>query len=74
MGAFSLSHILVVALLVIILFGRGKVAELMGDVGKGFRSFKKAMSEDDAVQSAPRVESRAESAPKVAAAAPAQDA
>ena len=35
MGAFSLSHILVVALLALLLFGRGKLSELMGDVGKG---------------------------------------
>ena len=73
MGAFSLSHILVVALLVVILFGRGKMAELMGDVGKGIRSFKKAMSEDDAARSAPRVENRTENAQKIAA-APTQDA
>lgn len=38
--------ILIVALLLII-FGRGKISELMGDVAKGIKSFKKGISEDD---------------------------
>jgi sec-independent protein translocase protein TatA len=70
MGTFSLAHILVVALLAVLLFGRGKVSELMGDLGKGIRSFKKSMAEDDA---APKVEGRAEPA-KLASHAPARDA
>ena len=38
--------ILIVALLLII-FGRGKISELMGDIAKGIKSFKKGISEDD---------------------------
>ncbi|NOZ43292.1 MAG: twin-arginine translocase TatA/TatE family subunit [Alphaproteobacteria bacterium] len=40
-------QIAIVALLVLILFGRGKISDLMGDVAKGIRSFKKGLSEDD---------------------------
>jgi sec-independent protein translocase protein TatA len=47
MGSFSIWHWLIVILLVMVLFGRGKVSELMGDVAKGIKSFKKGMAEDD---------------------------
>jgi sec-independent protein translocase protein TatA len=40
-------QIIIVVALVVILFGRGKISELMGDVAKGVRSFKKGMKEDD---------------------------
>lgn len=40
-------QILIVALLVLVLFGRGKISDLMGDVAKGIKSFKKGMNEDD---------------------------
>ncbi len=42
----SIWQILLVVLLVVILFGRGKISSLMGDVAKGIKSFKKGMSED----------------------------
>jgi sec-independent protein translocase protein TatA len=45
MGSFSAWHWVVVALVVLILFGRGKISETMGDFGKGIRSFKKGGSE-----------------------------
>ncbi|PZQ14994.1 MAG: twin-arginine translocase TatA/TatE family subunit [Ancylobacter novellus] len=45
----SLTHWLVVAVLVLLLFGRGKISELMGDMAKGIKSFKKGMAEDDDV-------------------------
>ncbi|WP_020178456.1 twin-arginine translocase TatA/TatE family subunit [Methylopila sp. M107] len=45
----SLSHWLIVAVLVMLLFGRGKISELMGDMAKGIKSFKKGMAEDDDV-------------------------
>ncbi len=47
MGAFSIWHILIVALLVVLLFGRGKISDLMGDVAKGIKSFKKGLSDED---------------------------
>ena len=43
----SLPHLIVLALVVLLLFGRGKISDLMGDVAKGIKSFKKGMAEDD---------------------------
>ena len=43
----SWSHILIVLVLFVLLFGRGKISELMGDVAQGIKSFKKGMAEDD---------------------------
>jgi sec-independent protein translocase protein TatA len=40
-------QILLVVALVVLLFGRGKISDLMGDVAKGIKSFKKGMAEDD---------------------------
>ena len=42
----SLWQIAVVIVLVILLFGRGKISSLMGDVAKGIKSFKKGMASD----------------------------
>ena len=42
----SFWQILIVAVLVVLLFGRGKISGLMGDVAKGIKSFKKGMAED----------------------------
>ena len=42
----SIWQILIVVVLVVILFGRGKISGLMGDVAKGIKSFKKGMAED----------------------------
>ncbi|MGE0223443.1 MAG: twin-arginine translocase TatA/TatE family subunit [Acetobacteraceae bacterium] len=47
MGSFSIWHWLVVLLVVLLLFGGGKVSSLMGDFAKGIKSFKKNMAEDD---------------------------
>ena len=47
MGSFSIWHWLVVLLVVLLLFGSGKVSSLMGDFAKGIKSFKKNMAEDD---------------------------
>ncbi len=43
----SFWQIAIVVLLLVLLFGRGKISDLMGDVAKGIKSFKKGMSEDD---------------------------
>ena len=45
MGEFSLAHILVVAVVALVLFGRGKVSSLMGEVGRGISAFKKGIGE-----------------------------
>ena len=39
-------QIAIVVALVVLLFGRGKISELMGDVAKGIKSFKKCMSDE----------------------------
>ncbi|WP_372426764.1 twin-arginine translocase TatA/TatE family subunit [Salinarimonas chemoclinalis] len=43
----SLWQIIVVGLLVVLLFGRGKISAMMGDVAQGIKAFKKGMSEDE---------------------------
>jgi sec-independent protein translocase protein TatA len=40
-------HWLIVLAIVLLLFGRGKIPELMGDVAKGIKSFKKGMTDED---------------------------
>lgn len=48
MGSFSIWHWLIVLAVVVLLFGgRGKISQVMGDFGKGLKSFKKSMREDD---------------------------
>ncbi|MEM0944096.1 MAG: twin-arginine translocase TatA/TatE family subunit [Pseudomonadota bacterium] len=42
----SIWQILIVVILLVLLFGRGKISALMGDVAKGIKSFKKGMAED----------------------------
>ena len=51
---FSVWQIAIVAIVVLVLFGRGRISEMMGDFGKGISSFKKGMNEDvDAGSSKP---------------------
>ncbi|MDX2264459.1 MAG: twin-arginine translocase TatA/TatE family subunit [Hyphomicrobiales bacterium] len=40
-------QLLIVVVLIVLLFGRGKISELMGDVAKGIKSFKKGLSEEE---------------------------
>jgi sec-independent protein translocase protein TatA len=47
MGSFSIWHWLIVLAVVLLLFGRGKIPELMGDVAKGIKNFKSGMAEDE---------------------------
>ena len=47
MGSCSVWHWLIGLVIVLVLFGRGKIPELMGDVAKGIKSFKKGISEED---------------------------
>ena len=53
MGFGSLWHWVIVLLVVLVLFGRGRVSEIMGDFGKGIKSFKQGLNEDDAKPTAP---------------------
>ncbi len=47
MGGFSLWHWLVVVILVLLLFGKGRISDMMGDLGKGLKSFKQGMGDDE---------------------------
>lgn len=48
MGSLSIWHWVVVAVIVMLLFGgRGKISSLMGDFAQGIKAFKKGMSEDE---------------------------
>lgn len=47
MGSLSIWHWLLVILVVVLLFGRGKISDLMGDMAKGIKSFKKGLADDD---------------------------
>ena len=46
MGNIGWTGIIIVAILVVILFGKGKISSIMGDLAKGIKSFKKGMSDD----------------------------
>ena len=51
----------IIAILILVLFGRGKISEMMGDFGKGIKSFKKGMTEAEQEESAappPRIENQ----------------
>ncbi len=58
MGTFSIWHWLIVLVVVLLLFGRGKIPELMCDMAKGIKSFKKGMSDEDEAAAARTVEHR----------------
>ncbi len=47
MGSFSLMHWMIVLLIVLLLFGAGKLPHVMGDFAKGIKAFKAGMKDDD---------------------------
>ncbi|WP_181704066.1 twin-arginine translocase TatA/TatE family subunit [Chthonobacter albigriseus] len=47
MGSLSIWHWLIVLVVVLLLFGRGKIPDLMGDFAKGIKSFKKGLADDE---------------------------
>lgn len=49
MGSFSIWHMLILLAVALLLFGKGKISEIMGDFAKGIKSFKKGMAEDETV-------------------------
>ncbi len=53
MGSLSLWHWIIVIAVVLLLFGRGKISELMGDVAQGIKAFKKGMAEDETAKAEP---------------------
>ena len=72
MGFSSIWHWVIVLLIVLILFGRGRIAEMMGDFGKGISSFKKGLNETgDTAAKAVRIEPPAAAPAPTEAPAPA---
>jgi sec-independent protein translocase protein TatA len=71
MGYMSIWHWLVVLVIVVLLFGRGRIADIMADLGKGLKSFKKSMSEEDSPASPRLPETPAAPAQPAPAAQPA---
>ncbi len=47
MGGLSMWHLLLLGGVVMVLFGKGRVSDLMEDVGKGIKSFKKGIADDE---------------------------
>lgn len=45
MGRFGITEILIIAVVLLVLFGRGKVSSLMGEIGKGITAFKKGVKD-----------------------------
>ncbi len=60
MGGFSIWHWLIVGILILLLFGKGRFSGMMGDVAQGIKSFKKGMAEEDATPPvSPKIEAQA---------------
>lgn len=53
-------QLLIIALVILVLFGRGRIADMMGDFGKGIKSFKKGMSEEESTSSKPSAQIEAQ--------------
>ena len=65
MGNIGWSGIIIIAIIVVLLFGRGKISSIMGDVAKGIKSFKKGMSDEtDQSQNASPTDQSQNASPK----------
>jgi len=47
MGGLSIWHLMILGLVVFVFFGKGRISDLMEDVGKGIKSFKKGIADDE---------------------------
>lgn len=56
MGSLSIWHWLIVALVILLLFGKGRISDMMGDLAKGIKSFKKGLAEDETPATQPRAQ------------------
>lgn len=56
--SFGPMQLLIIALVILVLFGRGRISEMMGDFGKGIKSFKAGMNEgeNEPIQTQRRIE------------------
>lgn len=48
MGSFSITHLLIILVVILIIFGAGKLPKVMGDFAQGIKNFKKGMADDGA--------------------------
>jgi sec-independent protein translocase protein TatA len=72
MGSFSLWHWVIVLVVVLLLFGRGRISDVMGDFGKGIKSFKAGLGEaadDKSTPAAPQAPAAQITPPEAAPAA-----
>ena len=75
MGGFSLWHWLIVGLVILLLFGKGRFSDMMSDVAKGLKSFKKGIAEEEESPAPRRLnDERTIDQPPSAAPAPAPEA
>jgi sec-independent protein translocase protein TatA len=57
MGSLSIWHWLIVGAVLLLVFGgRGKISDMMGDVAKGIKAFKKGMSDEDTADATPKTD------------------
>ena len=57
MGSLSIWHWLIVGAVLLVVFGgRGKISDMMGDVAKGIKAFKKGMADEDTADAAPKTD------------------
>ena len=47
MGAFSIWHLLIVLMVILVVFGAGRLPSVMGDMAKGVKAFKKGMADEE---------------------------
>lgn len=64
MGSMSLMHWLIVGVLIILLFGGSRFSNMMGDVAKGIKQFKKGMADDDEAKKPAEIEAKRVSDPQ----------
>jgi sec-independent protein translocase protein TatA len=58
MGSLSIWHWMIVIVVVLLLFGRNKISDLMGDVAGGIKAFKRGMAEDDTKPAPPKADAK----------------
>lgn len=73
MGSFSIWHWIIVLLIVLLLFGAGKLPSVMGDIAKGVKAFKSGLKDEDEAAAPPPPVTTAQAAPAAQPAAPALD-
>ncbi|MGQ0742235.1 MAG: twin-arginine translocase TatA/TatE family subunit [Alphaproteobacteria bacterium] len=50
MGGLSIWHILILAIVIVLIMGRGKISELMGDVARGIKNFREGLKDERAIE------------------------